>query len=185
MSRQPHLLLQLTQLLQQLLALLQFLPVVLYPLLVNLPPSLHPHSLQPSLARHRLRAYLFNPLALLLRCLKDSCAAGLAKTKWRAESPVTAAPQAIKPKPSAQKQLVACCFWSYVCLPPSNLSPSPPPASGRPALKARFDKRRVGFNTCRKCGQFRTAETGHSQYQGIIYYPSTETMNKELQLEQI
>ena len=36
-----------------------------------------------------------------------------------------------------------------------------------------------------QCGQFGTAETGHSQYQGTIYCPSTETVPKELWLEQI
>ncbi|KAF1387003.1 hypothetical protein PFLUV_G00100740 [Perca fluviatilis] len=54
--------------------------------------------------------------------------------------------------------------------PVAPLAPSaPPPASGRPASKARFNKRKVEYNTCRKCGQLRTAETGHSQYQGTIY----------------
>ncbi|KAI3352028.1 hypothetical protein L3Q82_020847, partial [Scortum barcoo] len=51
-------------------------------------------------------------------------------------------------------------------------APPPPPASGLPASKARFNKRKVVSNTCRKCGQFRTAETGHSQYQGTIYCQS-------------
>eukprot|EP00064_Thunnus_orientalis_P001115 superscaffoldBa00000071_g1117 len=158
MSRQPHLLLQLAQLLQQLLALLQFLPVVLYPLLFvkpwfggsrssalkpnlslatqslrppllphDLRPSPAPHSLQPSLPPHSpqpplcppsLLPFLLNPLAPLLhegQLVVDEpsspvqlnlppSTAGLARTKWRAEA-VTAALQAIEPKPSTQKQL--------------------------------------------------------------------------------
>lgn len=40
-------------------------------------------------------------------------------------------------------------------------------------------------NTCKKCGQFRTAETGHSQYKGIIYCPSVEAVPKEQWLEDI
>ena len=34
-------------------------------------------------------------------------------------------------------------------------------------------------NLCKKCGQFRTTETGHSQYRGKIYCPKTETLTKE------
>ena len=40
-------------------------------------------------------------------------------------------------------------------------------------------------NTCKKCGQFRTAETGHRQYKGIIYCPSVEAVPKEQWLEDI
>jgi len=39
--------------------------------------------------------------------------------------------------------------------------------------------RKVQHNTCKKCGQFRTAETGHSHYKGIVYCPSVETVSKE------
>lgn len=140
--------------------------------------------------------------------------AGLAK-KQRAEAPVTAAPQAISQKPSAQKQLFpqppafgplfvfpqasfvspqAPATFTFLAVPPAPntpvaplapVAPPPPPASARPASKARFNKRKVEFNTCKKCGHFRTAETGHSQYRGVIYCPNTETVPKEVWLEQI
>ncbi len=60
--------------------------------------------------------------------------------------------------------------------------PSPPPA---PPANVRNLTRKVLHNTCKKCGQFRTAETGHSQYKGIIYCPSVETVPKEQWLEDI
>ncbi len=60
--------------------------------------------------------------------------AALVKMKRQAEAPVTAAPQAIRPKLLAQKQL---------------------------------------------------QRQRHSQYQGTIYCPNTETIPKELSLEQI
>ena len=43
----------------------------------------------------------------------------------------------------------------------------------------------VLHNTCKKCGQFRTAETGHRQYKGIKYCPSVEAVPKEQWLEDI
>ncbi len=60
--------------------------------------------------------------------------------------------------------------------------PSPPPA---PPANVRNLTRKVLHNTCKKCGQFRTAETGHSQYKAIIYCPSVETVPKEQWLEDI
>ncbi len=44
-------------------------------------------------------------------------------------------------------------------------------------------KRKVEANTCKKCGAFRTAATGHSQFRGTIYCPATETLSKEQWLE--
>ena len=54
---------------------------------------------------------------------------------------------------------------------------SAPPAP--PAPVPRKVTRTVLHNTCKKCGQFRTAETGHSQYKGVVYCPSVETVPKE------
>ena len=54
-----------------------------------------------------------------------------------------------------------------------------------PAAPVRKLKRKVLHNTCKKCGQFRTAETGHSQYKGTVYCPSTETVSKDQWLEDI
>lgn len=43
--------------------------------------------------------------------------------------------------------------------------------------------RTVKANTCRKCGQFRTQETGHIQYKGKIFCPNKETITKEQWLQ--
>ena len=59
----------------------------------------------------------------------------------------------------------------------------PPPAPPAPPPPVRKLTRRVLHNTCKKCGQFRTAETGHSQYKGTVYCPSVETATKEQWLE--
>ncbi|RXN22060.1 hypothetical protein ROHU_036759 [Labeo rohita] len=69
-----------------------------------------------------------------------------------------------------------------------SLSSAPPAPSASPAPAAapvRKLTRKVQHNTCKKCGQFRTAETGHSQYKGTIYCPSVETVSKEQWLEDI
>ncbi|XP_047204714.1 uncharacterized protein LOC124857485 isoform X2 [Girardinichthys multiradiatus] len=59
----------------------------------------------------------------------------------------------------------------------------PPHAPALAPTKAlRKLTRKVLHNTCKKCGQFRIAETGHSQYRGHIYCPSNESMTKELWL---
>ncbi|XP_042275462.1 protein TRACHEARY ELEMENT DIFFERENTIATION-RELATED 7A-like [Thunnus maccoyii] len=107
----------------------------------DLRPSPAPHSLQPSLCPPSLLPFLLNPLAPLLhegQLVVDEpnspvqlnlppSTAGLARTKWRAEA-VTAALQAIKPKPSTQKQLFPQPPASGpVCLPPSNLCLSSSP----------------------------------------------------------
>lgn len=59
------------------------------------------------------------------------------------------------------------------------------PAAAPVAPAARKLTRKVLHNTCKKCGQFRTAETGHSQYKGIVYCPSVEAVPKEQWLEEI
>ncbi len=56
------------------------------------------------------------------------------------------------------------------------------PGSQRPAAPRAY-KRKVEANTCKKCGAFRTAATGHSQFRGTIYCPATETLSKEQWLE--
>ncbi|XP_030249320.1 uncharacterized protein LOC115567157 [Sparus aurata] len=55
--------------------------------------------------------------------------------------------------------------------------------SSAPPAPARKLTRKVLHNTCKKCGQFRTAETRHSQYKGIVYCPSVEALPKEQWLE--
>ncbi|KAI9541931.1 hypothetical protein NQZ68_025065 [Dissostichus eleginoides] len=48
-----------------------------------------------------------------------------------------------------------------------------------PAPTTRKLTHKVVHNTCKKCGKFRTAETGHSQYKGVVYCPSVEVLSKE------
>ncbi|KAK1906080.1 NAD-dependent histone deacetylase HST3 [Dissostichus eleginoides] len=48
-----------------------------------------------------------------------------------------------------------------------------------PAPTTRKLTRKVEHNTCKKCGKFRTAETGHSQYKGVVYCPLVEALSKE------
>ncbi|XP_062304131.1 uncharacterized protein LOC134008632 [Osmerus eperlanus] len=52
-----------------------------------------------------------------------------------------------------------------------------------PPAPVRKLTRHVLHNTCKKCGQFRTAQTGHSQYKGTVYCPSVEAVPKEQWLE--
>ncbi|XP_067281054.1 uncharacterized protein [Pseudorasbora parva] len=67
---------------------------------------------------------------------------------------------------------------SFVLPPPATVTQSQLPVP-RPY------HRKVEANTCRKCGQFRTAATGHSQFRGTIYCPVTETLTKEQWLEKV
>ncbi|KAM9715533.1 uncharacterized protein ACNS7B_021836 [Menidia menidia] len=46
-------------------------------------------------------------------------------------------------------------------------------------------RRTVEANTCKKCGQFRTAETGHSQFRGKVYCPNFEAVTKQQWLEEM
>ncbi|XP_036943223.1 uncharacterized protein LOC119013024 isoform X5 [Acanthopagrus latus] len=46
-------------------------------------------------------------------------------------------------------------------------------------------RRTVEANTCKRCGQFRTAETGHSQYRGRVYCPAFDTLTKQQWLEEM
>ncbi|XP_027893170.1 uncharacterized protein LOC114156844 [Xiphophorus couchianus] len=62
---------------------------------------------------------------------------------------------------------------------------APRAAPAQPGREPRKLTRKVLHNTCKKCGQFRIAETGHSQYRGQIYCPSNESLTKEQWLEQI
>ena len=53
-----------------------------------------------------------------------------------------------------------------------------------PAAKRPY-RRTVNSNTCKKCGQFRTANTGHSQYRGKVYCPHSETLSRDKWLEEM
>ncbi|KAM8865781.1 uncharacterized protein ACB058_006920 [Synchiropus picturatus] len=46
-------------------------------------------------------------------------------------------------------------------------------------------RRTVQANTCKKCGQFRTAGTGHSQFRGRVYCPYFESLAKRQWLEEM
>lgn len=50
---------------------------------------------------------------------------------------------------------------------------------GTPSTSKRPYKRTVASNTCKKCGQFRTSETGHSQFRGRVFCPQVEAMSVE------
>ncbi|XP_055053697.2 uncharacterized protein [Misgurnus anguillicaudatus] len=82
------------------------------------------------------------------------------------------------PLPTAPGTLNVNPQHSYVLPPTATVSQSEPTAP-RPY------HRKVEANTCRKCGQFRTTVTGHSQYRGTIYCPATETLTKEQWLEKV
>ncbi|XP_057214898.1 uncharacterized protein LOC130569327 [Triplophysa rosa] len=70
---------------------------------------------------------------------------------------------------------------------PSQVTASQPaaPAANPGAIPKRPYRRTVEANTCKKCGQFKTSETGHSQYRGRVYCPHTETVSKEVWLEEM
>ncbi|XP_062250347.1 uncharacterized protein LOC133959246 [Platichthys flesus] len=53
-----------------------------------------------------------------------------------------------------------------------------------PAPKRPY-RRTVASNTCKKCGQFRTSVTGHSQYHGKVYCPQFEALTKDQWLEEM
>lgn len=59
------------------------------------------------------------------------------------------------------------------------------PAANPGAVPKRPYNRTVEANTCKKCGQFKTSATGHSQYRGRVYCPQTETVTKEVWLEEM
>jgi hypothetical protein len=48
-----------------------------------------------------------------------------------------------------------------------------------PAERKRPYNRTGEANKCRRCGEPRSAATGHSQYKGKIYCPSSESLTKE------
>ncbi|KAJ8247238.1 hypothetical protein COCON_G00234370 [Conger conger] len=106
--------------------------------------------------------------------------AGQAKTKLRKIRPspsATSAPKApqlykLLPKPAHVGSVPTALLHTTVAISPV---PSPPAES---TLKRKYT-RTVTTNLCRKCGQFRTGETGHSQYKGKMYCPKTETKSKE------
>ena len=58
-------------------------------------------------------------------------------------------------------------------------------AAAPPASLKRPYRRSVEANTCKKCGQYRTAETGHSQYRGRVYCPQSESLSKDDWLEEV
>ncbi|KAJ8359080.1 hypothetical protein SKAU_G00156050 [Synaphobranchus kaupii] len=58
--------------------------------------------------------------------------------------------------------------------PPSHW-PHLPPQPAAPKTRTRTGE----SNNCRKCGEHRTAATGHSQYKGHVFCPSFETLTKQ------
>ena len=67
----------------------------------------------------------------------------------------------------------------------ASVSTASPATTSTASARRKPYQKKVLTNTCRKCGQYRTAGTGHSQYKGTIYCPSTEALSKEEWLEQM
>ncbi|XP_036419498.1 uncharacterized protein LOC118803096 [Colossoma macropomum] len=67
----------------------------------------------------------------------------------------------------------------------ASVSKALPATTSTTSARRKPYQKKVLTNTCRKCGQYRTAGTGHSQYKGTIYCPSTEALSKEEWLEQM
>ncbi|TWW53259.1 hypothetical protein D4764_0220160 [Takifugu flavidus] len=107
------------------------------------------------------------------------------------QSSVTQAPDSSAPnreRPILPKFVVP----QFVLLPQltiasDNTSPAPEPhvSTVPDGKQKRKYNRTVTANSCRACGQFRTVETGHSQYKGKIYCPNTEALTKEQWLKQM
>ncbi|XP_022061604.2 uncharacterized protein LOC110959137 [Acanthochromis polyacanthus] len=89
----------------------------------------------------------------------------------------------ICPQPAAPQLFCSPSYVHFVTQP----SPLPGPSTSsttvaQPASDTGAKRKYNGTvtsNTCGKCRQFRTQETGHSQYKGKIYCPNTETVSKE------
>lgn len=64
--------------------------------------------------------------------------------------------------PAVSQMLLLPCPGPFSSINPGAIS-SDPPADGTATPTKRSYNRTVKANTCRKCGQFRTQETGHSQ----------------------
>ncbi|XP_048048328.1 uncharacterized protein LOC125269464 [Megalobrama amblycephala] len=80
--------------------------------------------------------------------------------------------------PAVSQILLLPCPAPFSSINPGAIS-SNPPANDTATPTKRSYNRTVKANTCRKCGQFRTQETGHSQYKGKIFCPNKETITKE------
>lgn len=133
-------------------------------------------------------------------------AAGRAQQRQRASS--APLPRPIMPKePTKRKLLIATPapppFLAPQLVPPARVlqlvfpvaAPRAPPNAtlqtihppkdeAEASTKRRY-KRLVVGNTCKRCGRFRTTETGHSQYRGKVYCPGTEALTKEQWLEKM
>ncbi|MEQ2173575.1 hypothetical protein GOODEAATRI_033422, partial [Goodea atripinnis] len=72
----------------------------------------------------------------------------------------------------------------YQMVPPAEIQGTHPSFHQQPPTKRPY-KRTVQANTCKKCGLFRTAETGHSHYRGRVYCPQSEVLTKEQWLEEM
>ncbi|XP_026143958.1 uncharacterized protein LOC113118756 [Carassius auratus] len=84
--------------------------------------------------------------------------------------------------PVVSQMFLVPCPAPFSTINPGAIS-SEPPANDTATPTKRSYNRTVKANSCRKCGQFRTQETGHSQYKGKIYCPNKETITKEQWLQ--
>lgn len=74
---------------------------------------------------------------------------------------------------------------TFFCAPPQNNIPQCSTQDFAQPRQKRAYNRVVQGNTCKKCGQFRSAVTGHSQYKGVVYCPQIETLDKRQWLEEM
>lgn len=116
--------------------------------------------------------------------LTPSVQAAPVLTPWQQAAPVyrptLQGPPVLMPTPQAVQYVPV--FLSVPQVPGISTLASAP---AQTAVPKRAYKRTVEANTCKKCGQFRTAETGHSQYHGKVYCPNFETLSKQQWLEEM
>lgn len=95
-------------------------------------------------------------------------------------------PAAPPPPPSCPQLLMLAPVGSQVPVlfaAPHAMAYPYPTTPVTPAVQYKKLQRKVSHNTCKKCGQYKRAETGHSQYNGRVYCPSAETLPRQQWLE--
>jgi hypothetical protein len=134
-------------------------------------------KIKPSAACTSATATSFEPSALHLQ-------RSATFSQLRTIYPRPTAPHPLVPDtptaPVVSQIFLVPCPAPFSTINPGAIS-SDPPANA--TQTKRLYSRTVKANTCRKCGQFRTQETGHSQYKGKIFCPNKETITKEQWLQ--
>ncbi|XP_035858117.1 uncharacterized protein LOC116056487 [Sander lucioperca] len=169
---------------QEVSALLQGLQLpVARPVTFDTLPPARVQPVTPPQYSHQIHAYKWPPntaeqVKTKLKNIQASASAISAPMATEPQLPRMLLP---KPAPGSQFVLPYPTVLQYR-MPITNpvasapMSPMPPPPAE--TTKRKYT-RTVTTNLCRKCGQFRTGETGHSQYKGKMYCPNTESITKE------